>query len=110
MVALVVLAVAATVAGMLVWRLTIGRPAADRAARPAPPGPAEKRAADDLQGEGAADGFVFSPAPRQEERSRRSFAAARLVLTISIVAGAIAAGLFYLGYFVKLQLERIFGS
>lgn len=107
MVPLLVLIAAVVVAGALVWRLTIGPPTTPRAPRSAPPAGMQES---DPTEEETAEGFVFSPAPRQEERPRRAFAAIRLVLTISIVAGAIAAGLYYLGYFVKLQLDRIFGS
>lgn len=122
MVPLLVLAAAAIVAGALVWRQTMGRPIMPRLPRPGRPEPRRGTGAADAGGtqgaargaeageEGAADGFVFAPTPLQEERPRRAFALVRLALIISVVAGAIAAGLYYAGYFVKLQLDRIFGS
>lgn len=107
MVPLLVLAAAAIVAGTLVWRQTMGRPIIPRLPRPEPPEAAHDREHAD---EAEAAEFVFSPAPRQEERPRRAFALVRLVLAVSVLGGAIAAGLYYLGYLVKLQLDRIFGS
>lgn len=51
--------------------------------------------------------FAYQPPAMPDERPPRPWSLVKIVAAIAVVGAAIAAGIYYLGYFVNSQLERL---